>query len=402
LYVDHKRNMFFQKDKVAYISIPYASVKAFAVRSAGSFDLDCEFTVWTSIQHEMTPGGENEPPQPIPGVTMLEFDVRKGTDIFLIQRFLYAKVLGGDGLASSLLQQEAVTQAPNVNDVFHWLGNNAAEINPKEAASKLTGVLQPEETVLKAFKTRRDMNLLTTTRVLIVDVQGWSGKKVEYRSLPYTSIGAFGVESAGALDADAEFKLYTVMTWPTMTRVEQDLRKGTSNLAEIQALLCNRILGSQLPDKGSLQPSAPAQGAEPAAKKGNVLDWLGSNARKISAADAEARLSTNPPILQKGEKVRLAYKVGKDTVMFTTDRILVVDVADHEFFRKNPKVEYRSIPYSQVLGFSVSTAKNFFDRDEEISAYTQMPALSSFKQDIKKGNNDIFDVQKLLSEKILA
>jgi len=144
------------------------------------------------------------------------------------------------------------------------------------------------------------------------------------------------------------------------------------------------------------------QGDEPAAKKGNVLDWLGGNARKIPAADAEARLSTNPPILQKGEKVSLAYKVGKDMVMFTTDRILVVDVADHEFYRKNPKVEYQSVPYSQVLGFSVNTAKNFLDRDEEIKAYTQLPALSSFKQDIRKGNNDIFDVQKLLSEKILA
>merc|ERR1712187_397310 len=187
-----------------------------------------------------------------------------------------------------------------------------------------------------------------------------------------------------------------------MTRVEQDLRKGTSNLAEIQALLCNRILGSQLPDKESLQPTAPAQGAEPAAKKGNVLDWLGSNARKIPAADAEARLSTDPPILQRGEKVSLAYKVGKDTVMFTTDRILVVDVSDLEFFRKNPKVEYRSVPYSQVLGFSVHTAKNFMDRDEEVAAYTRMPALPWFKQDIAKGNDDIFDVQKLLSEKIPA
>merc|ERR1712187_148028 len=187
-----------------------------------------------------------------------------------------------------------------------------------------------------------------------------------------------------------------------MTRVEQDLRKGTSNLAEIQALLCNRILGSQLPDKKSLQPIAPAQGDEPAAKKGNVLDWLGGNARKIPAADAEARLSTNPPILQRGEKVKLAYKVGKDTVMFTTERILVVDVADLEFFRKNPKVEYRSIPYSQVLGFSVKTASNVFDRDEEINAHTQMPGLPWFKQDIAKGNNDIFDVQKLLSEKVLA
>merc|ERR1712048_243174 len=161
-----------------------------------------------------------------------------------------------------------------------------------------------------------------------------------------------------------------------------------SNLAEIQALLCNRILGSQLSDKGSLQPSAPAQGAEPAAKKGNVLDWLGSDARKIPAADAEARLKTNPPILQKGEQVSLAYKVGKDTVMFATDRILVVDVADLEFFRKNPKAEYRTIPYSQVLGFGVKTAKNIFDRDEEISAYTQMPALPRFKQDIAKGGND--------------
>jgi hypothetical protein len=42
----------------------------------------------------------------------------------------------------------------------------------------------------------------------MIDKQGFTGRKVEYLSIPYKSITAFSVESAGFLDRDAEIKLW--------------------------------------------------------------------------------------------------------------------------------------------------------------------------------------------------
>lgn len=393
LFVDVKKTIF-GKDKVEYMSLPYESIGAFAVETAGTLDLDSEFKVWTTIQPPPPPGGDPPPPPP-PGLSMLDVDLRRGTDIFGIQKLLYARVLGVGALQSSFLEQDSTSEPPNPTDILHWLGNNAAEIDPRQADHKFRNsvpILQSGETVAKAFKTYRDVTLLTSTRVLIVDVQGLTGKKVEYRSIAYMSIGGFGVQSAGTFDSDAEFRLYTTLPW--MAIVKQDLRRGTSNLAEIQGFFCSRILDTSS-SSAFLQVASAGPGAV-----GSALDWLGNNARKIDVREAQAKLQTNPPILQPGETLKLAYKVGKDTTMFTTHRILVVDVDDMDFFTR--KVEYRSISYISAMSFSVETAGSAFDRDEEIEVYTDLPYLSYFKQDIAKGNNDIFDVQKLLAEKTLV
>ena len=56
-------------------------------------------------------------------------------------------------------------------------------------------VLLPEEKVELAFKCGRDFFVLTSHRVLSIDVQGMSGKKVEYRTILWPAIAAFSSES---------------------------------------------------------------------------------------------------------------------------------------------------------------------------------------------------------------
>ena len=43
--------------------------------------------------------------------------------------------------------------------------------------------------------------------ILVADKQGVTGKKIEYFTIPYKSIVAYGIETAGVLDFDAEIKL---------------------------------------------------------------------------------------------------------------------------------------------------------------------------------------------------
>lgn len=50
--------------------------------------------------------------------------------------------------------------------------------------------------------------VFTNKRIIAVNVQGITGKKRDYSSLPYSKVTAFSVESAGTFDLDAELELY--------------------------------------------------------------------------------------------------------------------------------------------------------------------------------------------------
>ena len=47
--------------------------------------------------------------------------------------------------------------------------------------------------------------------MIIVDKQGVTGKKVEYKSIPYKSISRFSVETSGHFDLDAELKIWSLL-----------------------------------------------------------------------------------------------------------------------------------------------------------------------------------------------
>ncbi len=68
-------------------------------------------------------------------------------------------------------------------------------------------MLAERETPLFAVKTIRDAAVFTDKRILIADKQGLTGKKIEYCTIPYKSIVAYAIETAGTFDLDAEIKL---------------------------------------------------------------------------------------------------------------------------------------------------------------------------------------------------
>lgn len=76
------------------------------------------------------------------------------------------------------------------------------------AAESVNDLLIPGETVIGSYKGIRDSVTFTNKRVISVNVQGMTGKKKDYTSLPYSRIQAFSVETAGVLDLDSELELY--------------------------------------------------------------------------------------------------------------------------------------------------------------------------------------------------
>ena len=64
------------------------------------------------------------------------------------------------------------------------------------------------EQILSTYKSVRDGIVFTNKRIFVINVQGLTGKKTDYTSLPYSKIQAFSVETAGVLDLDSELELW--------------------------------------------------------------------------------------------------------------------------------------------------------------------------------------------------
>lgn len=80
-------------------------------------------------------------------------------------------------------------------------------VDPQTLAPEVSPLLVPGEEVLSTFKGVRDSVLFTNKRVMAINVQGMTGKKRDYTSLPYSKIQAFSVDTAGTFDLDAELDL---------------------------------------------------------------------------------------------------------------------------------------------------------------------------------------------------
>lgn len=88
---------------------------------------------------------------------------------------------------------------------------NAAIVKLKqsrEVPAAIRDILIPGEQVIANYQAIRDYVLFTDKRIISCNVQGITGKKQDFTSMPYSKITVFSVETAGALDLDDELELY--------------------------------------------------------------------------------------------------------------------------------------------------------------------------------------------------
>lgn len=113
------------------------------------------------------------------------------------------------------------------------LFGNAHTVDPGKAQRDYARLLGQGEQVYAAYQLIRDTILFTDRRLILVDKQGITGKKVEYHSIPYKSITHFAVETAGTFDLDAELKIWISSS---ATPIEKTFTKGV-DIYEVQAIL---------------------------------------------------------------------------------------------------------------------------------------------------------------------
>ena len=64
------------------------------------------------------------------------------------------------------------------------------------------------EEFISEYQGVRDFVIFTNKRVISTNVQGLTGKKKDFTSMPYSKITVFSVETAGTLDLDSELEMY--------------------------------------------------------------------------------------------------------------------------------------------------------------------------------------------------
>ena len=85
---------------------------------------------------------------------------------------------------------------------------NAGVVAPDKIETNYAQLLAEGETIEVGFAVFRDTFIFTDKRLMIVDIQGMTGKKIEYLSIPYSKITKFSIETSGRFDLDAELKIW--------------------------------------------------------------------------------------------------------------------------------------------------------------------------------------------------
>ena len=103
--------------------------------------------------------------------------------------------------------------------------------------NELQPLLIPGEEVIGTYQAIRDYVTFTNKRVISVNVQGVTGKKKDYTTLPYSKVQAFSVETSGVFDLDSELDLY----FSGLGRVRFEFT-GASDIVEIGKIIGGYIL----------------------------------------------------------------------------------------------------------------------------------------------------------------
>lgn len=85
---------------------------------------------------------------------------------------------------------------------------NLKPISTDSVRNEVNGLLISDERIISAFQTVRDQMIFTNKRIISVDVQGITGKRKSYSSLPYSKVQFFAIQTPGFMELFPDSELY--------------------------------------------------------------------------------------------------------------------------------------------------------------------------------------------------
>lgn len=116
---------------------------------------------------------------------------------------------------------------------------NASQVSVEDLNREYGRLLIDSENIELGFVLIRDVFIFTNKRLILVDKQGLTGKKIEYMSITYKSISRFSIETAGNFDLDAELKIW--ISGEQKPSVERQFNQSV-NVYDVQKVLASYVL----------------------------------------------------------------------------------------------------------------------------------------------------------------
>ena len=110
-------------------------------------------------------------------------------------------------------------------------------VNDRTFASTITPMFVPGEEIIGTYQSIRDGVVFTNKRIIAINIQGITGKKKDFTSLPYKKIQAYSVETAGVLDLDSELELW----FSGLGKIKLEF-VSNANIAQICRLISENVL----------------------------------------------------------------------------------------------------------------------------------------------------------------
>lgn len=122
-----------------------------------------------------------------------------------------------------------------VMGLISGLMGDASPVSVEKATKEWGKILGYNENIVSAYKLVRDYIIFTPLRMILIDVQGVTGKSIEIKSIPYRSIISFSVQTAGYMDLNAELYIW-------LENQEEPIVKTFNsgvNIYEVQGILAS-------------------------------------------------------------------------------------------------------------------------------------------------------------------
>ena len=116
---------------------------------------------------------------------------------------------------------------------------NLKPISNDEVRGEVDGLLIADEKVEFAFKTIRDQLVFTNKRIISIDVQGITGKRKSFATMPYSKIQYFSIQTPGFLELFPDSELFVMFTNGFTAKFEF---KGAVDIGKIGRILSEYVL----------------------------------------------------------------------------------------------------------------------------------------------------------------
>lgn len=294
-----------------------------------------------------------------------------------------------------ILPERNTSRRAGTGILDRYFGRNLRVSFETEQKDLAGSILKEGEQIRMAFRTKRTTTFFTTDRILYRTKQGWFGLN-QWTTVPYSTIKAWSIQTTGKYwSQSTALKLWTSATSPEAKVLHMNFRNRTrsdeSMLLDVHAYLTKKLMGLDIEQERFSQIG----------ERWTWSWWLWWRSYKsfiYNSSAMEATLRKSVPLLgpPDQESVKFAYKTGRDFKLWTTRRLITIDV---KYFTGRT-AEFKSVPWSEVATWFVDSAE-IFDSSSELSVSTTIPGWPIELMRVRPSPQEEYIIHRIMAEQML-